>query len=376
MKISTSIVLGLCLVELACSSDGTKGEKKPDAAAEGTGGTPSVEKDGGPVMGSGGKSSMLDAVAPQPETSTGISADSCATDLVCVSPTGVYVCENAGPELVPCETKNGCLFGSCLAVSGQGVCVQLCQPPEGLPSSTAIEGVVTEFAAGKGFVGTTETPKEKPLAGVKVCLREPKLNVPCIETDTEGKFSLAGLPPNRNVAVAVPAYVTFEKSGYLSLVRGTGLGNGNQTLSPQTRLYTMAEAEAIATTLGVSLPTTKTGWLGLGALALNFDGTRRLSAFSEGTTKQITVEGVTFTMDPAPGKGPFYADENEGFSPADAALGSTTIAGFGYFFDVPAGSYDVAASHPKLNCGGRLTIQAIPGFLFGYIDALCGKGVK
>src|SRR5262252_1017288 len=101
MKTSTSVVFALCLVELACSSDGAKREeKKPDAAGEGTGGKPSGEKEAGPVVGSGGKSSIADAVAPT-DAGPGVSADICATDLVCVSPTGVYVCENAGPQLVP-----------------------------------------------------------------------------------------------------------------------------------------------------------------------------------------------------------------------------------------------------------------------------------
>ena len=185
-----------------------------------------------------------------------------------------------------------------------------------------------------------------------------------------------GYTPNRNLAVPVTAYISFEKAGYLSVLRGTALGNGNQTFSPQTRLYTTAQSEAIATALGVTVPDSKTGWIGMGALALNFDGTKRLSAFAEGSTKQITVEGATFSMDPAPGSGPFYADESEQFSSRDASPGSTSIAGFGYFFDVPAGKYDVAVSHGKLDCGGSINVKVTAGFVLSYIDALCGKGVK
>jgi hypothetical protein len=383
MKISTSVVVvGLCLGELACSSDSPKGERNKPDATNGSGGAPSsggshAHSDAGPDAGSGGTSTTAtpDTGAPHAEASTD-SIPACPKGFECVSTTGIYVCENPGPEIVPCETKDGCPFGACYAVSGQGVCLALCQPPEGLPSATSIGGVVTEFTAGAGFAGTTEAAKETPLAGVEVCLREPKLNVACVKTDASGKFTLTGIPPNRNLAVPVTAFVSFVKAGYLSMLRATALGNGNQTFSPQTRLYTTADAQAVATALGVGLPDSKTGWLGLGAFALNPDDTKRLSAFSEGTTKQITVEGATFSMDPARGSGPYYADASEQFSSPDASSGSTSIAGFGYFFDVPAGKYDVAVSHPKLECGGAINLEVVPGFVFSYVDALCGKGVK
>src|SRR3954464_14581643 len=100
MKASINVVVvGLCLAELACSSGSKNEDGKPDATTNGSGGASSggahAGSDGGRDAGSGGTGTTAtpDSGPAPAEASTG-AIQACARGLECVSPTGVYVCEN------------------------------------------------------------------------------------------------------------------------------------------------------------------------------------------------------------------------------------------------------------------------------------------
>jgi hypothetical protein len=285
------------------------------------------------------------------------------------------VCQKIGEGPVPCETSSECTVGACIPLAGQGFCLSLCQPSSPPLTTTSLFGTVVERRAGAGQVGSNQPPKETPLADVDVCLEVPRFNLPCARTGANGKFELGNLPPNRAFDISAGAVVSFTKTGYLPTLRAFALGEDNQTLIGQVRLFKRADADALADSAGAAPFTTQNAWVTFDFTELNRDGTQRISVFEEGGMKlrgldQVRVQGV-------PASGRFvYPDASEAVSSAsDAGAGATSIAGSALLLGAADDEYTFTFTHPTLKCGAPALLP-IPAGWVSSVATLCGPGTR
>jgi hypothetical protein len=184
-----------------------------------------------------------------------------------------------------------------------------------------------------------------PVAGAEVCVFESPQPF-CAITDQNGVFTLKGLPD------ASGYVLSSTKSGYQSNLR---LAFPWQTLSPTT-LYTDAQAEAIAAAVGGVYPDNTTGHILFGAGTSGSQG------------EAVMVEGFTASLAPPSGLGPFYANAGNQIEPG---LTASTSAGWGAFFNVAPGDYQVLFSHPTLSCGEPVGARVVGGYVTSHIAAAC-----
>jgi hypothetical protein len=270
-----------------------------------------------------------------------------------------------------------------LALTGQGFCLTDCEPPTVPPETTTLSGVVVERRAGTGKVGegagqvgSGQAPKETPLAGVRVCLEIPRFGLPCATTGADGKFELGNIPPNRNLLIDAEAVVSFTKDGYLPTLRAFSVGEDNQTLPAQTRLFSTANAQALATSTGTSLPDENTAWVTLEFYQLNTTGATGISVFEEPGLKLRGTAGVTVATAPTLAKKALYPDATERVSATDAGAAASSEAGSAVMLDVPPGEYTFTFDHATLNCGASYLAPIPPGWVIANIGAVCGPGTQ
>lgn len=369
-SVSASAPAWALLLVVACGGESEK--EKTDSAVELDAGSDadSEEEDAG----KGEDASASEDAAPE---EAGLPADPCPTDLKCTAPQGRFLCTKPSGEVLTCSQASDCSFGMCYKLAGQGICLQLCAPPEGLAGEISIGGTVVELQPGKGLTGVSEASQEPAVAGVKVCVASPMtIKADCAMTDAQGKFTISKLPPNRNAAMAVNVTLSFEKDGYLPQLQAFGLGDGSSLLSNQVRLMTKTYATSLATSLGGTLPDATTGWLQFNAVRFG-DGDPKYS-YLQGTLKLATLDQVSVSSMPAAGVGPFYTDANEQPQPSgDAGVAATSASGHAYFLNVPMGNYNVSFAHPSLTCGDTpIPAVGVPGYLFAALGTACGNGVK
>jgi hypothetical protein len=161
------------------------------------------------------------------------------------------------------------------------------------------------------------------------------------------------------------------------MLRGFFLGEDNQALPIQTRMFSNATAQALATSLGTTVPDQTTGWVMLDFYQLNTTGATGMSVFKEPGLSLRSTEGVTVeTVPPAP-RPALYPDVNERVSAsADAGLRASSLAGTGLLVGLPGGEYEFQFSHPTLDCGFPYWTIVPPGWVISNIGAVCGPGTR
>ena len=193
--------------------------------------------------------------------------------------------------------------------------------PDAVARSFTLTGFVTNFFA----------PNRPPLAGVKVCLHQ-RPSVPCAFTGQDGRYSLASVPYDTDIAVTFedasqdlmpmmfPTYVDFQ-----SFSRGIP--------SMRAEMFTKTVATQFGALLGIS------------NLDLN-NKTLVLAELQELDPFLKPVVGGTVVMTPTSGTGPIYLP-NAGQSSAS----STQDAGIAIFANVdPNQDYRFVFSHPQRTC--------------------------
>jgi hypothetical protein len=191
--------------------------------------------------------------------------------------------------------------------------------------------------------GQTGEAAWQPLSGVQVCVLDDPAQ-PCATTGAEGTFALKGLSDSEWNLLA------FEATGYQPVVR---LAYRFQTLSPSF-MYTTAQVEAIATAVGATYPDPSTGHVVFGAGAA-------------ADAAQMAA-GFTVSLQPAGGVGPYYAGEDQLLDPALTAASS---AGWGAFFNLAPGDYEVTFSNASAPCGEPVPARVAAGYLTTHIAAVC-----
>ncbi len=174
------------------------------------------------------------------------------------------------------------------------------------------------------------------ISGIAVCLYQ-VASVPCVQTDTNGDYSLAGVPASSEVLLE------YKKSGYLNVLRtvttGTGLTDVGVGNFPTTN-----EAAGFAALVGTTIDPTK--------------GQVLFSAFQPGTSGFAGQDGVTALMTPNSGSGPHYIKTSP--TQPDPTLTATDTLGFGLYANVNPGTVDVTLTHPSKTCK-RLVIGSFAG---------------
>lgn len=187
-------------------------------------------------------------------------------------------------------------------------------------------------AAGSGatiqIAGTTEEDVQgasMPVADVTVCALD--LPSSCTKTDKGGSYVI-------NAPANAESGVTFQKSGYLGIVR---LGaNGPLPMSlGATRMIPNAAAEAATKAAGIAWPLGGKGLVAASAIANSGSGF-------------VTMADATISIDPAAPKGPVYTKSD---GTPDPTLQKTSADGVAYFATFDAGTkFQVAVAAPGKVC--------------------------
>jgi hypothetical protein len=175
-----------------------------------------------------------------------------------------------------------------------------------------------------GMVSNSST--HKAVANVQVCVTYPKLAPkPCTTTDSNGLYSLAGVPQQWDVTISFDAATYVPADVYAH----TGANDVTFPLD----MLTVTAATGFATLLGKT-----------------FDPTKGL-VFAEANTLVdgglAGFPGASFALSPASGDGPYYVD---GSGAPNKSLTSTSVAGIAAFLNTAPGSYDMTV--PSTNCAG------------------------
>jgi len=229
-------------------------------------------------------------------------------------------------------------------------------------SGTGGSGGSTGGSAGKGsdagdagpptLSGTTveavrgELTREPMLAGVEACVVDAtgakKATIPCSTTNASGVWSLPNLAANQQLLVL------FSKAGYNQTIIVVDLGTANIT----DRVVRMGKLMNDGGTDGgtvqnfgwdpsVTLDTSKGT---LNAAAVQASASPDAGSYVPGLD---WTTGVSFTITPAGGNGPYYVNPDETW----ASAATSTVNGWGaWFLNLPPGSYTVKATHPTLSC--------------------------
>ncbi len=171
-----------------------------------------------------------------------------------------------------------------------------------------------------------------PVEGVKVCVYQNPA-IPCVMTDANGDFTLAGLPPTTHIAV------TLEKSGYYSelLAIGTPATDTTNNVLPQFISPVIPGFPALP---GVTLDSQKGSVTLFAAGPDNDAGVSGVSGNGVGSNP-----GLTMAFMPQSGDGPFFVNSDNTFAPTATSF----VALLSQTFNVAPGMYTITFTDPNNN---------------------------
>jgi hypothetical protein len=202
-------------------------------------------------------------------------------------------------------------------------------------SGTVVEGIPGSFG------------NEPLLAGVEACVVDASgtrnTAIPCSLSDSAGEFALVDLAPNQELIVM------FSKAGFPSQVIAVDIGAADIARGAM-------RMGQYASDSGADGGVVNFGW----DPALVIDstkGTFNTVAVQSAATPDAGVvpgfsgldwtTGVSFTISPAEGDGPYYVATDETW----ATSATATVNYWGaWVMNLPPGTYTVTATHPTLTC--------------------------
>ena len=168
-----------------------------------------------------------------------------------------------------------------------------------------------------------------PLVGVTVCIYPGMTS--CQTTDATGRVIITGVPKSSEVMFS------FTRTGYLSelveYTTGTSDVASGYTMVSNTKLQNAQQAVGMTIDLQKGLIHAEAG-----------------RGASVGPTT-----GVTMTISPTSGNGPYYTDANDMPTTTATATGTN---GDSVFINVPAGDYQVTYADPSGACMGNVNSWA------------------
>ncbi len=205
------------------------------------------------------------------------------------------------------------------------------------------------------------------VAGAKVCAYQMP-SVPCVMTDSDGIFTLAGLPPLADVLI------TFDKDGYRPIAQPveTASSDMDGTGNP---LY-MGRTSDPDPPIGGAVD-----WQNKGQVAFFVLGPNAL--LGDAGTAYVGDPGATVTVTPATGGiGPLFLTDQNTFD----ASAKTLIDLQGEAYNLDPGNYTMTLGDPNNDCepisygfGGwgypgaahQVNFPVIPGYTTGLVGELC-----
>lgn len=163
------------------------------------------------------------------------------------------------------------------------------------------------------------------LAGVELCITSPA-GIPCVTTDANGGYVLAGLPAKTRVTA------TVEKEGYFPVSAAFITRTTDFTID--TVLLKTELVKAAFTAADIAFDTTK------GALFVR--------AYDPALGLNSTVAGIMGEVSPDAGEGPIY--NNSSSIPSDAT--ETSTSGTWAVVNLDAGTYQVRSTGTGRTCPG------------------------
>jgi hypothetical protein len=200
--------------------------------------------------------------------------------------------------------------------------------PEAAPIS--VSGTVTEFTPPTGG----EPAPPVPVAGAEVCLWQDD-SVPCVTTDSEGKYTLSGVPANREVTLSI------VKEGYYSMLRPRRTGTDDVT-GMGNSLGSDGLVSLFAQIAGTTYPNPSQGVVSVAFYH---------SVEVDGGPVDVPYAGGAMTLSSGTGKGPSYVDEDQIPS---TTLTETTSGGWGFFYEVEPGEIAISVTAGARSCTPRV----------------------
>lgn len=226
----------------------------------------------------------------------------------------------------------------------------------GSVAGVSVKGVVVDSSNGDATKNFDHT-KYPALAGVKVCVYD-DANLPCATTDSDGKYTLGGLPRNLDV------YLSYEKDSFAPMLFKPVPGTGDEM--PAMLMLTREYRDAFAKAGGIE-PDDSTGFIYFRANLLESRGTMFHQKF--GAEEIYYLRAYSLDVTPAVKAGPVYVSSH--WAP-DAKLTVSSAAGWGIIQAGP-GDYTLSYEHPSLTCP-TVTAKVVKGFITAYVGVVCSVG--
>ncbi|MBN1655714.1 MAG: hypothetical protein JXA30_18255 [Deltaproteobacteria bacterium] len=231
-------------------------------------------------------------------------------------------------------------------------------------ATVTISGTVVKTLPGVGMSGTEEPTGEEPIEGVQVCIFE-RDDIPCVITDSEGKFAFP-----EAFSQSIDELISFTKEGYPPYLRAVGGGLG---FIMMTRIMDDEQMKEVEELFGVTFADDEKGSIVFGAARSNAGNVDSPYTFEYNDLYQISAEGVSVSLEPDEGIGPYYVDDEERY---DLSLDATSIAGWGSISNLDPGEYDILFTHPTLQCTNvnpamNTKVRVVAGYIMNYVSAFC-----
>jgi hypothetical protein len=226
----------------------------------------------------------------------------------------------------------------------------------GSVSGISVNGIVVDSSNGNATKNFDHT-KYPALAGVKVCVYD-NAGVPCATTDSDGNYTLGGLPEKLDV------YLSYEKDSFARMLFKPMPGTGTEM--PAMLMVTSEYRDAFAKVGGIE-PDAATGFIYFGANLLESRGTMFHQRF--GTLEVYYLRAYSLSVAPPAKAGPVYVSSH--WAP-DATLTVSSAAGWGIVQATP-GDYTLSYEHPSLTYP-TVTAKVVKGFITTYVSVVCSVG--
>jgi hypothetical protein len=275
----------------------------------------------------------------------------CPAGYECIAYVSKWLCALVDTgEPAGCEFQDDCDIGHCEGPEGLAnrKCVQRCEPEGGAPEKVSVTGRVTVFAP------TTATDVQAdPVEGAEVCIHENN-TVACASSGADGSFTLT------DVAIQQEVMLTVTKDGYEPSATQIFVGVNDMEVALPVPMLTEDAVKEAEDTTGITLDETK------GSIIASV-GISELVPDAGAGFVYTSLEGVTASLDPASGDGPFYADAD---GKIDLSLQATSELGGLSFLNVEPGDYTLSFDHSTMVCSGAYA-TVIAGHVTMNVGGFC-----
>jgi hypothetical protein len=183
-----------------------------------------------------------------------------------------------------------------------------------------------------------------PLEGLEVCVYQ-NAAIPCVMTDSTGKFTIGGLPQMSDVVIS------FKKDGYRPILLAIETGSTNMDGSAA-GAYPIPRMGGSPSSSPVAVDMMTKGTVVFFALGPGGGG---------GVASLGGAVGTMVSLAPAGGDGPYFINDKGALDPSATSV----LAQTGLYFNLDAGMYQMTFNDPNHDCASL----SIP-FGFGFSTSL------